>query len=115
MLDLYTNIKNERIKNGWTQTELALKVGYSDKSMIAKIEAGKVDLPQTKIRTFAEVFHCTESYLMGWDEEDDVPSTLTMDEKDLLKKYNELDDESKRQLILMVAFLQDQQNKDKKE
>lgn len=70
MLELYINIKNERLKNGWNQTELAKRVGYSDKSMIAKIEAGKVDLPQTKIRAFANVFGVTESYLMGWDEEE---------------------------------------------
>lgn len=76
MLDLYRNIKNERIKNGWNQTDLARKVGYSDKSMIAKIEAGKVDLPQTKIRAFAKVFGVTESYLMGWYDEEpkEVPT-----------------------------------------
>lgn len=67
MLELYKNIKNERLKNGWNQSELAKRVGYSDKSMIAKIEAGKVDLPQTKIRAFAQVFNVTESYLMGWE------------------------------------------------
>lgn len=79
MLDLYINIKKERIKNGWTQTDLAKKIGYSDKSMIAKIEAGKVDLPQTKIRAFAQVFNCTESYLMGWEDIPADKSTLALE------------------------------------
>lgn len=67
MLDLYTNIKLKRLENGWTQSELAKKMGYSDKSMIAKIENGKVDLPQSKIKSFADVLGCSVSDLMGWD------------------------------------------------
>lgn len=110
MLDLYKNIKNERIRNGWNQTELAKRVGYSDKSMIAKIEAGKVDLPQTKIRNFAQVFNCTESYLMGWDD-DQEDIVLTEKEKEALKAFRNLDEEAQRQLVLMLAFLKDQQSK----
>ena len=37
-----------------SQTELAEKVGYKDKTAIAKVEAGKVDLPQSKIYAFAK-------------------------------------------------------------
>lgn len=123
MLELYKNIKNERIKKGWTQTDLAKKVGYSDKSMIAKIEAGKVDLPQTKIRAFAEVFNCTESSLMGWESEEyhqidffedimKLRNRLISDEEfDLVESFRKLDEESKRQLVLMLAFLKDQSNK----
>ena len=68
MLDLYKRIKSERMDKGWTQSELARRMGYSDKSMIAKIENGKVDLPQSKIEAFAEIFGCTVSYLMGWED-----------------------------------------------
>lgn len=109
ILKLYTNIKNERIKHGWTQTDLAQKIGYSDKSMIAKIEAGKIDLSQTKIRDFANVFNCTESYLMGWEEQEEE-FTLTEKEIEALKIFRNLDAESQRQLVLMLAFLKDQNN-----
>ena len=54
MLNLYQNIKKYRLERHLTQTELAEKTGYSDKSMIAKIENGKIDLPQSKIEQFAE-------------------------------------------------------------
>lgn len=51
-----------------SQTELALKVGYKDKTSIAKIEAGKVDLPQSKIFAFAKSLNTTPSYILGDNE-----------------------------------------------
>ena len=38
MLQLYKNIKQRRTDLHLTQSELAKKMGYADKSMIAKIE-----------------------------------------------------------------------------
>ena len=58
-------IKRKRYEKGWTQTELAKKVGYADKSAIARIEAGCFDLPQSKIEKFAEAFGCESYELMG--------------------------------------------------
>lgn len=68
MLQLYENIKKRRMALGFTQTDLADKLGYADKSMIAKIESGKVDLAQSKIISFANALHCSPSELMGWEE-----------------------------------------------
>ena len=59
-----------------TQTDLALKMGYADKSMIAKIEKGNVDLPQSKILAFANVLETTPGELMGWDYETDTAETV---------------------------------------
>lgn len=67
MLDTYKNIKLLRKQNGWTQEELATRMGYTDRSMIAKIESGKVDLARSKILEFAKVFGITASDLMGDD------------------------------------------------
>ena len=68
MLELYRNIKKQRQQLNLTQTELAQKLGYADKSMIAKIEKGQVDLPQSKIIAFADALETTPSLLMGWNE-----------------------------------------------
>ena len=68
MIKLYKNIYDLRKKNGWTQEELAKKMGYTDRSMIAKIESGKVDLSQSKIIEFARIFDVEPGDLMGWDE-----------------------------------------------
>ena len=70
MLQLYKNIKKRRLELQLTQTDLASKLGYADKSMIAKIEKGLVDLPQSKILAFADVLQISPSDLMGWEQVD---------------------------------------------
>lgn len=62
------NIKYLREKLGLSQEALAEKVGYSDRSSIAKIEAGKVDLSQSKIAAFAAALSVTPAQLMGLDD-----------------------------------------------
>lgn len=68
-MKLYENIKRLRKEKGLTQDELAKMVGYTDRSSIAKIERGTVDIPQSKIKQFADIFGVTQSSLMGWDDE----------------------------------------------
>mgnify|MGYP000697321532 len=67
MLQLYKNIKSRRIELNMTQSDLASKMGYADKSMIAKIEKGLIDLPQTKIIAFANALDIAPGILMGLD------------------------------------------------
>ena len=72
MVELYENIKKRRMELGMTQTELANKVGYSDKGMISKVENGKVDIPQSQILKFAKALDTTPGYLMGWSDETSI-------------------------------------------
>lgn len=65
MLNLYKNIKARRIALGMSQDELAQKTGYKDRTSISKIEAGKVDLTQSKVKAFANALETTTSELMG--------------------------------------------------
>lgn len=65
MEQLYKNIKARRIELGLTQQELAEKMGYTNRSSIAKIENGAVDLSQSKIIQFAKVLETTPGALMG--------------------------------------------------
>lgn len=69
MLKIYENIKKYRLSLGLTQSELAERVGYTDRSMIAKIESGKIDLSRNKVYDFAEALHTTPITLLGLDEE----------------------------------------------
>lgn len=66
---IHKNIKSRRKELKMTQSELAEKLGYADKSMIAKIEAGIVDLPQSRIEAFAAALGTTKEALTGWTEE----------------------------------------------
>ena len=50
------NIRDLRRKSGMNQMELAQLLGYTDRSSIAKIETGKVDISQTKLRQLADIF-----------------------------------------------------------
>lgn len=65
---IHKNIKSRRKELKMTQSDLAEKLGYADKSMIAKIEAGLVDLPQSRIEAFAAALGTTKEALTGWTE-----------------------------------------------
>lgn len=66
---LFKNIRDRRLQLGMSQAELAKKVGYSDRSAIAHIEAGKKNLTHSRIISFAEALDTTPERLMGWDDE----------------------------------------------
>ena len=74
MLTLYKNIKKRREELGMTKVRLAELVGY-DRSMITKIEQGKVDLTQSKIAAIAKALQTTDIKLIG---EDNVPEEINM-------------------------------------
>lgn len=65
-------IKNRRLELGYTQEDLAEKVGLQ-KSAIAKYENGRVEnMKRSMIVKMSEVLQTTPAYLMGWE---DVPET----------------------------------------
>ena len=68
MLKLYENIRLCRKAAKMTQEELASRTGYTDRSSIARVEKGEIDLPQSKILQFADALGVTPSQLLGWDE-----------------------------------------------
>jgi transcriptional regulator with XRE-family HTH domain len=70
MNNIGERIKVKRIEKGWSQRDLAAKMKYSNHSTIGKIEAGKVDIPQSRVVQFAEVLNTSIAYLMGWEEMD---------------------------------------------
>ena len=87
MLQLYKNIKQRRLELGMNQSELAEKMGYADKSMIAKIEKGLVDLPQSKILAIAECLNIAPGELMGWEDDNNtLPSNIVPLTKTKTKK-----------------------------
>lgn len=61
----YEIIRSLREKQGMSQQTLADLLGYKDRSTIAKIESGKVDLSQTKLEAFAKVLDVSVTDLMG--------------------------------------------------
>ena len=100
------NILLMRKRLGWTQEELATKMGYKSKSTINKIEMGINDIPQSKIVKFAEVLGTTPAHLMGWNDEVENTSpeepVLSEGEKLWMELYNRLSDETRAVFINMM-------------
>ena len=67
-MNIGKRIRLKRNERGWSQRDLAGKMGYSNHSTVGKIETGKVDLPYSKVVQFAEVLGVSVAYLMGWEE-----------------------------------------------
>lgn len=89
-MDSYEMIKKLRIENNMSQEELAHKAGYTDRSSIAKIESGKVDLTETKIIVFAKIFGISPAELMGLaplSEKQKEHSDLTPEEVTMINAY----------------------------
>lgn len=112
MLKLYENIRRLRLERGMTQADLAEAAGYNDRSMIAKIESGKVDLSRSKIETFAKVFGIPASELMGWDYEDDDDEDEDDEDKldapldrEIVRLFNSLDDKSRDVVLGVIKAL----------
>ena len=98
------NILRLRKELGWTQEELATKMGYKSKSTINKIEMGINDIPQSKIVQFANVLGTTPAHLMGWNEEEKIPPEefeLSEGEMMLLNLFRQVP-EDQQQLVLQM-------------
>lgn len=67
MAEIGTRIREKREAIGMTQEELASRLGYKNKSSIAKIETGTNDIVQSKVVEFATILNTTVAYLMGWE------------------------------------------------
>ena len=99
------NILCMRKRLGWTQEELATKMGYKSKSTINKIELGINDIPQSKIVQFAEVLGTTPAHLMGWnDEENTSPEepVLSEGEKIMLDLFRRVPEEQQKLVLQMI-------------
>lgn len=77
MAEIGKNIMHRRKELGLTQSELATKMGYKSKSTINKIENGTNDIPQSKIKKFAEVLETTPAVLMGWEKIEKKADTIS--------------------------------------
>lgn len=94
-----SRIRELRESVGMSQEELAIKIGYKDRSTIAKIELDARNLTQSKIKSIADVLHVTPAYIMGWDQsiqnEDDVCMKLSEEERELIQQYRSMDQSGK--------------------
>ena len=74
-MNIGDRIKAKRIELGWSQRDLAEKMGYDNHSTITRIESGNVDIPLSKILKFSEALGVSLAYLMGIDNASDSSQT----------------------------------------
>ena len=89
MEEIYSHIKARRKELRLTQQELADSLGY-ERSSIAKIEKGQVDLPLSKMREFAEKLGLPLAELLGLQELRDIDllfDSLRPDGQEELLRY----------------------------
>jgi len=91
MSDIGSRIKRRRIELGYSQDELARKLGYNSRSTINKIENGTNDITQSKLFDFSVALDTSVPYLMGWDE----GSYLSSSEMDIISIYRGLNADGK--------------------
>ena len=93
-MQFFERIRERREKLNISQEELAKRLGYKSRSSINKIEIGENDIPQSKIKAFADALQTTPSYLMGWNDDDSasvsnsssLPPLTTKDERSIQKR-----------------------------
>jgi transcriptional regulator with XRE-family HTH domain len=102
--EIGSKIRELREKRGYSQQKLAELAGYTDKSVISKIEAGKIDLTYTQILKFSKLLGVTPSGLFGEDtDESDLEfrNAISL----LSRKYNEADDNGRARTIGLLGVI----------
>lgn len=69
-------IKTAREKAGYSQDDLARKLGYKNRSSIARIENGLSEIGVSKIKEFADILNVTPTYILGTEDiEQPIPKS----------------------------------------
>ena len=115
---LSEKIRSRRKELKMSQEELASLVGYTDRSIISRIEKGLIDLTESKIMAIAKALKVTPEILVGWEnkkEENNIFSQLTDEELAKLEKFknmstvmfmnegNDISDKDKETLAIAYA------------
>lgn len=104
-------IKERRVAIKMSQQELADRLGYANHSTVARVEAGKIDLPQSRLAQFADVLRVTPAFLMGWDQDpEDLGAVAASVLKDpqllqLVRGYQALDEADRATVAALVSSL----------
>ena len=104
-MNIGNKIRERRMALNMSQRELSDKMGYSNHSTITRIEAGEVDIPQSKLAKLADVLQTTPAYLMGCDELTDEQLGKNDIIVDIVRRMRKLDTEQLAELKSFVESL----------
>ena len=101
-MTLADRVRIRREELGLSQEQLALRMGYSSRTSINKIENGR-PCSQKIIARLADALNVSIPYLMGWDDEEKPTVTDGLSEKKkALIDFAQSVPEDKAEMILRV-------------
>lgn len=110
-MNIYDRIRMLRKELQMSQDELAHKCGYEGKSMISRVESGKIDLPLSKVEVFANALNVSPAYLAGYEQnQGTLDRALYLN--DLIKKAVNLDDVDQARIAERIDMLLEQEKYD---
>ena len=102
-------IREIRVSLEISQTELAKRAGYSDKTRISKIENSGNEISMKQVKRIAKALNVDSAFLMGWRQPEDTDRAkdirsayltntfkLSDDEVELIEAYRLLDETGKK-------------------
>lgn len=101
-LEMGEVIKLLREQKGWTQTQLAQKLEYNNRTTIAKIEAGSNGLSKEKLEQLADTFGVSVDYIFNTLERNLYALDYEMsDLGDKVALSNSMDPEPNRRCVFL--------------
>lgn len=102
-------IRQRRLELGYTQDELAKKIGYKGKVAICKIESGQRHVRQDLIVKLADALEVTPSWLMGWDA-DPVKMELSSTEEAMVKAFRAASPDTQRAALAVLGIKKEERS-----
>lgn len=102
---LNIRIKEQRLKNNLTLLEVANRLGIKEATM-QRYESGVIkNISHETILKLAQIFGCTPSYLMGWeDEKTEIPAGDDRD-SEIVRMFSELTPDEQKSVLDYIAFV----------
>lgn len=69
-------IKEKRLELGWSQEDLAKKMGYKDKTSVSKMESSGDNISLKKLSRVSEALNVDVAELLGIYEQEDIPNRI---------------------------------------
>ena len=100
-------IYNKRKELGWSQDELATRMGLKSKSTICKIERGEDNLTADSVQKYADALGVTRAYLMGLEDSagNKTISQLLIEateDEEFLSLYRNADPEIQKAVVTLL-------------
>ena len=113
LIEFGSRVKMLRKQKGMTMDELAEKAGYNSRSSISMIEAGKRDVPKSRIIDMANALGVDMYFLIFGDMSDDEPKevsselTLSTKEIELIIEYRNMSQKEQDLLLKVLKAKED--------